>query len=208
MIFSSGLFILAREAYNVVVFPQPVGPVTRMMPLGRRMSSFILSSIPFEKPSRSRSIMMVDLSRTLMTTLSPKMVGRQETRRSISLPPMVSFILPSWGSLLSAILRSAMILSREIIAAWRCFGGGAISYNTPSTRYLTFKVSSKGSIWMSDARSFMACMRIRLTSFMMGASEAILLRSAISSSGISSLTSVTPPLMDSIIFSTVSSPTP
>ncbi len=31
----SGELILARQAYSVVVLPEPVGPVTSMMPCGR-----------------------------------------------------------------------------------------------------------------------------------------------------------------------------
>ena len=36
MIFWSGRFSSLSAAYSVVVLPEPVGPVTRKMPLGRR----------------------------------------------------------------------------------------------------------------------------------------------------------------------------
>ena len=38
MIFVAPLRISNRELYSVVDFPEPVGPVTRMIPCGRRIS--------------------------------------------------------------------------------------------------------------------------------------------------------------------------
>ena len=54
MIFRSGVFKSFSAAYSDVVFPEPVGPVTRMIPLGRwiRLLNFWKSSS--EKPSCRR----------------------------------------------------------------------------------------------------------------------------------------------------------
>ncbi len=39
MIFTSGEWAFRKNAYNAVVFPEPVGPVVTMSPLGRFTSS-------------------------------------------------------------------------------------------------------------------------------------------------------------------------
>ena len=65
-----------------------------------------------------------------MTIFSPKSVGRQDTRKSISFvwPLSAKRILmrPSWGRRFSAISSLAMILTRDVIAS-RNFIGGAMT---------------------------------------------------------------------------------
>ncbi len=65
-----------------------------------------------------------------MTIFSPKSVGRQDTRKSISLvaPASANRILmrPSCGSRFSAMSSFAMILRRDVIAS-RNFIGGAMT---------------------------------------------------------------------------------
>ena len=56
-------------------------------------------------------------SSTRMTTLSPNIVGRIETRMSTGLPPMFSSMRPSCGSRRSAMSRFDMTLMRLAIAA-------------------------------------------------------------------------------------------
>ena len=51
-----------------------------------------------------------------MTTDSPCVVGRQETRRSTGRPATVIAMRPSCGMRRSAMLRFAMILTREMMA--------------------------------------------------------------------------------------------
>ena len=65
-----------------------------------------------------------------MTIFSPKSVGRQDTRKSISrvapLSANRSLMRPSWGRRFSAMSSLAMILTREVIAS-RNFIGGAMT---------------------------------------------------------------------------------
>ena len=76
------------------------------------------------------SSISLSLSRRRRTIFSPKSVGRQETRKSISLvaPSAAKRILmrPSCGSRFSAMSSFAMILMRDVIAS-RNFIGGAIT---------------------------------------------------------------------------------
>ena len=74
------------------------------------------------------------LSRIRITTFSPNTVGMVLTRRSISRLSALSWIRPSWGSRRSAMSMSAMILSREMMAAWMCLGGVMTLYSAPSIR--------------------------------------------------------------------------
>ncbi|MBA7690709.1 hypothetical protein ES703_99240 [subsurface metagenome] len=205
MSLTSVVLILLSAAYKVVVFPLPVGPVTSMIPLGLLIRESKSSSWSDKKPISPRPSITDDLSRILMTMLSPKREGKEETLRSISRPSILSMILPSWGSLLSAIFIPAMIFILESIGAWKRFGGGVFSCNTPSILYLILNVFSKGSKWMSLALSFRACRMMRLTSFMMGASSAISSNSSAPSS--SCITSNSSP-MPATISSTDSSTRP
>ena len=62
-----------------------------------------------------------------MTIFSPNSVGRQETRKSISLlvPWSLkrSLMRPSCGRRFSAMSSLAMILMRDVIASWNFMGG-------------------------------------------------------------------------------------
>jgi len=82
MILSSTLFNSARAEYSVVVLPDPVGPVTRIMPLGMLMHLRSRASVSSSKPTRVKSRATTERSRTRITTLSPNMVGSTLTRRS------------------------------------------------------------------------------------------------------------------------------
>ena len=82
------------------------------------------------KPSLVMSSISFVLSSSRRTTFSPQIVGRQETRKSMS--RLRSSILrrilmrPSWGSRFSEMSSLAMILSREISGS-RSFMGRAIT---------------------------------------------------------------------------------
>jgi hypothetical protein len=67
------------------------------------------------------------LSRIRITTFSPKIVGRLETRRSMVRPRIRSLMRPSCGTRRSAMSSSAMIFSREMMAAFIRNGGDIIS---------------------------------------------------------------------------------
>ena len=69
-----------------------------------------------------------------MTTFSPHTVGRVATRRSILRPLALTESRPSCGMRRSAMLMSAMILSRLITPDWMLLGDRMISWSTPSMR--------------------------------------------------------------------------
>ena len=156
----------------MVVFPLPVGPVTRIIPYGAETIGRNADSVSGEKPSVSMFNGTVAWSRMRITTLSPCSVGIVETRKSISFPPIRSFTRPSCGSRLSAMFSRAMILIRERIAVWSRRGGDSTSSRIPSIRYRTRSAFSYGSKWMSLAPRSIARAMTKLTSRMMGASEA------------------------------------
>ena len=107
-------------------------------------------------PSLSRSSDTTPRSSTRITTLSPKSVGRTDTRRSTGWPPTFSSMRPSCGIRRSAMSRFAITLMRVVIAKARCLGGGTISWSTPSALSRIRNSCSKGSKWMSLAPSRIA----------------------------------------------------
>ena len=134
-----------------------------------------------------------DLSSRRMTTFSPKRVGSTETLKSIVfLAPIFSFILPSWGSLLSAMSREAMIFILEVIAFFILMGRPITVLREPSRRYLTLKDFSYGSIWISLTPVFAALIRIPFTSLIIGASTSPVNASSETSSSTTSTSSIAP----------------
>ncbi|MBI5906084.1 MAG: hypothetical protein HZB86_11180 [Deltaproteobacteria bacterium] len=55
----------------MVVFPEPVGPVIRMIPWGREMMSSIFESSAGASPMASSVMLALAESRIRMTTFSP-----------------------------------------------------------------------------------------------------------------------------------------
>ena len=142
-----------RAAYNVVLLPDPVGPVTRTMPFGLASSRRSGVSTSPLKPSLSRSSETPRWSSTRTTTLSPCVPGSVETRRSIVRPSVRTWMRPSCGSRRSAMSRSAMIFTRLATAGPTCAGSGFFATSTPSTRNRTRSWPSEGSMWRSLAPS-------------------------------------------------------
>ena len=103
-----------------------------------------------------------------MTTFSPHTVGRVATRRSIFLPLALTDSRPSCGMRRSAMLMSAMIFSRLMTPDWMRLGERMTSCSTPSMRYRTRRSCSVGSMWMSEARSWIAWVISRLTNLTIG----------------------------------------
>ena len=83
IILMSGLLMDCKTAYKVVVLPLPVGPVTRMIPLGEATSFLISLRRPGLRPISESSSNEPDLFKSLRTTRSPKAVGIVDTRRSM-----------------------------------------------------------------------------------------------------------------------------
>ncbi len=69
----------------MLVLPLPVGPVTSTMPHGRSIAASNFSNDSGSKPSLVMSSINLSRSRRRRTIFSPKRVGRQDTRKSISL---------------------------------------------------------------------------------------------------------------------------
>ena len=104
-----------------------------------------------------------------MTASSPWTLGMIETRKSIVLPGTRSLKRPSCGTRFSAMSSSAITLMREMMALWCCFAMGRIAAcRTPSIRYFTTTASSCVSMWMSDARRWMAVKMVESTSRIIG----------------------------------------
>ena len=134
MIFTSGVLSFASAVYSVVVLPEPVGPVTSMIPCGCCSTCWNCGRNSSVKPSLWKSKTTVSRSSRRITTDSPCAVGTVLTRRSSSLPCTRSMIRPSCGRRRSAMLSLAMIFTREMTAAVRLAGGLSPSSSTPSMR--------------------------------------------------------------------------
>ena len=79
---------------------------------------------------------------------------------------------PSCGLRFSAMSMRDMILMREMIGPWSFLGAFSFSIAMPSIRYRMRTRFSKGSTWMSLARSLMALEMSCVTYLMTGASLA------------------------------------
>src|SRR4030043_642458 len=83
-------------AYKVVVLPEPVGPVTIIIPLGFLISLLKVSARAFLKPSDSTLIKLLG-SRILITIDSPNSAGSEEVLISIVFSSKAIEKRPSWG---------------------------------------------------------------------------------------------------------------
>ena len=148
------------------------------MPWGRRTRDSTSSSFSPSRPRSSKLFSTDDLYRSLITTLSPHDVGTVETLTSMSLPPILSLMPPSWGFLLSAMSSSDMIFTREMTEDCTVFGTAVTSWRMPSFLNLTDTSFSKHSMWMSLACSLTARKRSVFMNFMIGASSRASMRSS------------------------------
>ncbi|MPN14229.1 hypothetical protein SDC9_161555 [bioreactor metagenome] len=128
--------------YSVVVLPEPVGPVTRMMPCGRAVRWVKRLSVSPPMPTASRLSLLSLLSSRRSTARSPWALGRVETRTSMARVPRRRLMRPSCGRRFSAMSRSAMIFRREISAACSARLGCTTSRSVPSTRKRTLECRS------------------------------------------------------------------
>ena len=69
-----------------------------------------------------------------ITTFSPKATGRVETRSSISRPPRLVLMRPSWGRRFSAMSRRDIVLMRLTTAVCTTLGISWMLCSTPSMR--------------------------------------------------------------------------
>ena len=95
-IFTPGLFNRFRQVYKDTVLPEPVGPVTRIMPYGRPIACNSRSFSSGSYPKASMPSFALLGSRIRITIFSPNKVGSVLTRKSITRSgPTLSFIRPS-----------------------------------------------------------------------------------------------------------------
>ena len=94
-IFNEGDITSFNAAYNVVVFPLPVGPVTSIIPSVFLIIFPNIARMSPSKPSLLKSNDTLDLSKIRSTIPSPYNIGITDTLRSISFPPTFNRILPS-----------------------------------------------------------------------------------------------------------------
>ncbi|CAI8366260.1 MAG: Uncharacterised protein [Hyphomonas sp. TMED17] len=134
MTLRSPLFRTDNAEYKVVVLPEPVGPVTKVMPFGwdRMLRNRIRVSSSMPRSESSSKACRVSSSR--IVTRSPYRDGSVDTLTSIDRPPMVSEIRPSCGTRVSAISSLAITFIRLINGAASRTDGVRTSCNTPSIR--------------------------------------------------------------------------
>lgn len=104
-----------------------------------------------------------------MTIFSPNTVATLATRTSTSLPSITVENWPSCGRRFSTMFMPLMIFKRLVSAACTPIGRENVSTRWPSMRNRTRTFSSIGSMWMSLARSRIAWLTTRFTSWMTGA---------------------------------------
>jgi len=137
----------------VVVSPLPVGPVTSTMPLGRWMILRMRSSTGPGMPSRSSVTTPPVWFRIRITTDSPCWVGMVEIRSSTWMFRTVATKRPSWGRRFSEMSRPDMSFRRSTSGAEIFDSASVWTYRTPSMRKRMKIRVSRGSMWMSEART-------------------------------------------------------
>ena len=188
--FTASLRSNSSAEYSVVVFPLPVGPVTRIIPYGlRSMPSIATRSFPW-MPSSPSSKLRLLLSSRRMTIFSPSTVGMLETRRSISRPSATRCTRPSCGSRFSEMSIRPTTLMRDTSAACIARGGVIMVRRAPSTRWRICVLSRSGSMWMSLAPSRRAVRIARFTRLITGLPSIILSRSVTEPSSIASCSEI------------------
>ena len=137
---------LPSAAYSVVVLPEPVGPVTKIMPWGWLINCSNCASTWPCMPTDSSVSLLPLLSSKRSTARSPWALGKVLTRTSTARVPMRKLMRPSCGKRFSAMSSSAIIFRREIRAACKARLGCTTSRKAPSTLKRTALWRSYGSI--------------------------------------------------------------
>ena len=115
--FTSSVATRRKVEYKVVVLPEPVGPVTRMIPCGLCTRLSQRSASCGVNPSAARSLMAVSGSKMRITSFSPNAVGSVDKRISNSSPfgPRV-LMRPSCGRRRSTTSMRPSSLTRAVMA--------------------------------------------------------------------------------------------
>ena len=133
-------------AYKVVLLPEPVGPVTKIMPWGLLIKSENKARFSAVIPKSSRFKRALFLSSKRSTTRSPKLDGIVDTRTSTARPAIRKLIRPSCGIRFSAISSLAITLIRDTSNDASLRLGLSTSLSTPSTLKRITSSCSKVSI--------------------------------------------------------------
>ena len=134
----SGRVTEASPAYSDEVLPDPVGPVIRIRPCGSpRARSTTTRSRSSRPTSASVLAFSVSLRNSRMTTVSPCIVGMDETRVSASCRSRRMRPRPSCGLRRSEMSMPERILTREISGPWIGLGTTVTSRSSPSMRNRT-----------------------------------------------------------------------
>ena len=144
--FTSSLFNDCKNAYNVVVLPEPVGPVMSTIPNGFARPFLMVSRVRSSRSKLSKLFKPLDGSSTRITIFSPSGVGNVATRKSISRSNIFARKRPSCGTLASSIFKLATTLIRDAIGWASSIGNDATSRRSPSMRNLMRRVRCWGSI--------------------------------------------------------------
>ena len=171
--FTSRVFKSPIMVYMVVDLPEPVGPTIRITPFLIFTSRRYFSRSSPARPMESRLSFLPDLSSRRATIFSPYTVGSVDTRRSMSLSRTFTLKRPSWGTRRSVMSRPDMTFTRLMTAACSSRGTVSMSRSRPSMRMRTENSVSRGSMWMSLARSVTARSMMAFTSLMAGAWETL-----------------------------------
>ena len=133
------------------------------MPLGRSTSRLSCSKARSRMPKSVNSSPTAPNLKSLMATLSPKLVGRKETLMSIRSSRKKIDRRPSCGLSVTLIFTPANSFMREIIFSHNDLSTLATSCKTPSTRNLTLMSFSSASTWMSEESDLTAAAIIIVT---------------------------------------------
>src|SRR3989344_7516492 len=115
IIFISGFCIFIKNAYRVVVFPEPMAPVIIIIPLGFFISFCKILYKSSLNSSDSKPTKFLGF-KILITIDSPYSAGKLDVLISINKSSMLIVNLPSWGVLVifNLIFDKSFILERRL----------------------------------------------------------------------------------------------
>ncbi len=132
-ILTSSEFNSLSMAYRLEDLPLPVGPVTRISPVGLRIIASSRRASAGSMPRLFNVSCFLSLSSIRMTIFSPYNAGKDETRISTTLFLIrPKLMLPSWGSIRSSMFIRAIIFRRGIIPSLNTAGHVQAVCMTPS----------------------------------------------------------------------------
>ena len=151
----SGRVTEASPAYSDEVLPDPVGPVIRIRPWDSARACSTMTRSRSSRPTSARVLgFSISLRSSRMTTVSPYMVGMDETRVSAWRRSSLMRPRPSWGLRRSEMSIPERILIREIRGPWIGLGTTVTSRSSPSMRNQTrTSLSSVASRPSTSARA-------------------------------------------------------